>query len=173
MTEGEYKPMKVLLFLKKILDTILAAGAIISLICMVCAVIVQVFARFFLPQAPSWTEEVSRIFFIYATAFASGLALERNIFVSLGLLDNYCKGRKLYVLKLLVSLISTVFAIIVAYVSWEFVEIGEMQTAPTLRFLTMDYIFFSITIMMGMIGLYGLLEVIYMIRACCKCEENA
>ena len=151
--------MAVLKWFKKILDTMLAAGAITSLTCMVAVVIIQVYSRFFMDQAPSWTEEAARIFFIYTTAFASGLALERNAFVSLGLLDHYIKGMLLLLFRLLVSFVSTVFAFLIAYVSLEYVEIGGMQTLPTMRFITMDYVLASITIMMGMVGLYGLFEV--------------
>ena len=146
--------------MKKVLDTVLMVGAITSMTCMVVAVIIQVFARFVLPQAPSWTEEVSRIFFIYITAFASGLALERNVFVSLGLLEHYLNARVAGLVSILISIISTIFAFVISYVSLEFVEIGGMQTAPTLSFVTMDYVFISITIMMGMIGLYGVFDII-------------
>ncbi len=149
-------------FLKKckmLFDNILAFATVVSLVCMMFTVIIQVFARFFLPQAPAWTEEASRIFFIYTSAFASGLALERKAFVSLGIIDHYCKGRMLFYVRLSVSVVSMIFAFLVAYVSLEFVENGATQTAPTLRFLTMDSIFISITIMMGTIGFYGILEV--------------
>lgn len=165
--------MSVLRVCKRILDTLLAAGAITSLICMVAVVIIQVYSRFLMARAPSWTEEASRIFFIYTSAFASGLALERNAFVSLGLLDHYIKGRLLIFSRLLVSMISTFFALLIAYVSLEYVEIGKMQTLPTLNFLTMDYILASITIMMGMVGLYGFLDIIRQLIELIRGEERA
>ena len=165
--------MKFLRFLKKLLDTVLIVGAITSMICMVVSVIIQVFARFCLPQAPSWTEEVSRIFFIYITAFASGIALERNVFVSLGFLDHYLHERAASLARLFISIISTVFAFIVSYVSLEFVEIGGMQTAPTLNFLTMDYVFISITLMMGMIGIYGVFDILGLVVSFCRHGEKA
>ncbi len=157
--------MRLLSFIKKILDTVLAVGAIVSMVCMVVTVLIQVFARFFLPQAPAWTEEASRIFFIYITAFASGLALERNAFVSLGIIEQYCRGRLLFFVRLLVGCVSVFFALLISYVSFEFVEVGTMQNAPTLRFLTMDYVFISITLMMGMVGLYGVIDLLNIIKS--------
>ncbi|NJO01809.1 MAG: TRAP transporter small permease subunit [Bacteroidia bacterium] len=49
------------------------------------AVLVQIVARFMLVQAPAWTEELARIFFIYAVSFAAGLALKQNYFVAIDL----------------------------------------------------------------------------------------
>ena len=165
--------MSVLRLFKKILDTVLVIGAMTSLVCMVITVIIQVFARFFLPQAPAWTEEASRIFFIYISTFASGLAFERKAFVSLGIIDHYFKGTWLFVIRFVVNIVSAFLAFLIAYVSFEFVEFGQMETSPTLRFLTMNYVFASITIMMGMIGLYVVIDILGMAKYRLTQKESA
>ncbi len=165
--------MSILRLFKKILDTLLVIGAITSLICMVITVIIQVFARFCLPQAPAWTEEASRIFFIYISTFAGGLAFERKAFVSLGIIDHYFKGVWLFGIRLIVNIVSAFLVLLIAYVSFEFVEFGQMETSPTLRFLTMNYVFASITIMMGMIGIYVVIDILCMIKYRLTQKESA
>ena len=58
-------------------------GTLITSLGFVITVSLQIFARFFLSDVPPWTEEASRILFIYAIAFASGLAYRANYFVFL------------------------------------------------------------------------------------------
>ena len=67
---------------------ILKIGTLVSTIGLIGTVSLQIFARFFLASDPSWTEEASRLFFIYAVSFASGIALKNNSYVGLDLFYN-------------------------------------------------------------------------------------
>jgi len=58
----------------KTLNKLLSLGTLLSTIGFIGSTVIQIFARFFLASAPSWTEEASRLFFIYAMSFAAGLA---------------------------------------------------------------------------------------------------
>ena len=60
-------------------------GTFVSSFGFIVTVSIQVFSRYFLENVPAWTEEASRILFIYAIAFASGLAFKGNYFVKLNI----------------------------------------------------------------------------------------
>ena len=91
----------------KIIGWVLKYGTFVSSFGFIITVSIQVFSRYILENVPVWTEEASRILFIYSIAFASGLAYKGNYFVKL---DLYHKKKfpqfeiTLNILSLLVSL---------------------------------------------------------------------
>ena len=56
-------------------------------------VLVQVISRNFLPNAPSWTEELARYSFIYMVAFGVGLAALKHEFVNVEFLGDFLKSK--------------------------------------------------------------------------------
>ena len=72
----------------KQISRFLKIGTLVSTLALVLSVVIQIYARFFMENAPSWTEEASRVFFIYAISFASGLAFRQHYFVFLDLISN-------------------------------------------------------------------------------------
>ncbi|MEM1124879.1 MAG: TRAP transporter small permease subunit, partial [Bacteroidota bacterium] len=71
--------------MQKYFTKFLKYGTLISTYGLIGSVLLQIFARFFLTNTPAWTEEASRLFFIYAMAFAAGLALKSDEYVALDL----------------------------------------------------------------------------------------
>ena len=61
---------------------VLELGSILSFLGLVGVVLLQVYARLFLPKSPHWTEEASRFLFIYTVSFASGLVVREQAFVN-------------------------------------------------------------------------------------------
>ena len=68
---------------KIFLSKFLKYGSLLASLGFIFTVLLQIFSRFFLSDVPSWTEEASRILFIYSIAFSSGLAYRGNYFVFL------------------------------------------------------------------------------------------
>lgn len=73
-------------FLFKLMDNFLKLGAIACITGMVAVVILQVYARALLPQVPSWTEELSRLLFIYTIGFAAGPAIREKAYVNVDII---------------------------------------------------------------------------------------
>ena len=67
----------------KLINRSLKYGTLICTYAFIASVLIQIYARFFMESAPSWTEEASRLFFVYAIAFASGLAYRDGYYVAL------------------------------------------------------------------------------------------
>jgi len=129
--------------MKKNINRILKYGTLISCYCLIGSVMLQIFARFFLADPPPWTEEASRLFFVYTMAFAAGLALESNEFVYLDyFFDKFnpiIKQRLLTTIQLLTILLFG----LMSFYSIQLVQLGIAETAPSLK-ISMAIAFSSI-----------------------------
>ena len=68
-------------FIKGYMEVLYALSSVFYIGFCFC-VLVQVISRNFLPNAPSWTEELARYSFIYMVAFGVGLAALKHEFVN-------------------------------------------------------------------------------------------
>lgn len=121
-------------------------GVVVCTLLLIISVVIQIFSRFLLENAPSWTEEASRIFFIYAISFAAGIGLKDGYFVAVDIL--YDKVGEKY--KLIIQSIITIgtvllFGIILVF-SIPYVHLGSLETSPSLG-ISMAIPFFSIFIL--------------------------
>jgi|TARA_B110000037_G_scaffold134244_1_gene152192 TRAP-type C4-dicarboxylate transport system permease small subunit len=137
---------------------ILKMGTLVSTLGLIATVSLQIFARFFLASAPSWTEEASRLFFIYAISFASGIALKNNSYVGLDMFYNMFSARIRKVLDLLIpTLIFALFGVVMVY-AIQFVFIGNTERSPSMG-IRMSLAFSSIFIMSITICFYASIKI--------------
>ena len=124
----------------------LKIGTLLCTLGFLCAVLLQIFARFFLENAPSWTEEASRLFFIYAISFAAGLALRSNYFVALDTFYNKFKTKFKRLLNLLIPICTFLLFMIILIYAIPLILLGMDEKSPSMEF-PMAVAFFSIAIM--------------------------
>jgi TRAP-type C4-dicarboxylate transport system permease small subunit len=139
------------------MDKTLEFCTVISFTGMILVVSVQVFSRFLLPQAPHWTEEASRILFIYTGSFAAGLAVKRQAYVAVDTFVNLLPPKKQLFLNCGTQLLVIAFMFLTAWLSITFVRIGATQMSSSLR-IPMNYVFASIFVMTFFIGIYSLID---------------
>lgn len=111
---------------------VLGIGAVISFTALISVVSLQVFARFMLPRAPSWTEEASRFLFIYSVAFSAPLALKRGEYVKVDIVVS--KLPKKFVEKLdgIIYGCLSLFFLLITYHGYTYASLGTIQTSPAL-----------------------------------------
>ena len=123
----------------------------------------QIFARFFLSDVPPWTEEASRILFIYAIAFSGGLAYRGNYFV---FLEAFYTGFS-DALKKRIDLISPLLSLVLfgfcGFYTMSMLEMGLNEHSPTLHII-MIIPFFSIVILSLSISYYSFLALLKKIK---------
>ncbi len=141
----------------KLLDRFNEAGIILSLSVMMISVLIQVFARFFLDSAPSWTEEMARIFFVFSVAFGAGLAVKEGAYIFLDSLIHWLKPGLRSILAIAGKVTVILTAIVMLVYSFNFVAIGMLETSPAMN-INMGYVFTSMPIMAAMIGAYTILS---------------
>lgn len=141
----------------------LKIGTLISTFALVMSVLVQIYARFFMENAPSWTEEASRLFFIYAICFAAGLAYKQHYFVSLDLITTHLGKKWNTILELMVGILVFLLFIIVAFYSISYIQLGFVEKSPSLGF-NMSIGFASILLMALSICYFSFLKVLLIIK---------
>jgi len=148
---------------KIFLSKFLKYGTLLTSLGFVMTVSLQIFARFFLSDVPPWTEEASRILFIYAIAFSSGLAYRGNYFVFLeAFYANFSD-----ILKKKIDLISPILSLILfgfcGFYSLSMLEMGLNEYSPTLHIL-MIIPFLSILILCLSISYFSLMAFLKKIK---------
>lgn len=140
-----------------ILDRCLAVATIICAMGIISVVTIQIFGRFALTQAPTWTEEVSRWLFIYMVSFAAPLGIRTQSYVGFdSLLLLFPKPISKFI-KLASSILILVFSVVLFWYSLSFLKSGSFLTAASLP-IKMSSIYVSISILAAMLFLYSLLD---------------
>ena len=143
--------------MKKKLTKILKYGTLISTYGLIVSVLLQIFATFLLTQAPAWTEEASRLFFIYAMAFAAGLALKNNYYVHLDLFFDKLNPRLQRLLLFIIPLLTFALFLLMFIFSIFFVIQGHHESSPSMG-LRMSFVFFSLVIMASSLMYFSFLQ---------------
>lgn len=114
---------------------------------MIGVVLLQIFARMFLPRVPSWTEEMSRYLQIYLVAFGAGLAVKYDSFVSVETIFNLIGKKAGLILKMVNNVVVSVMFAFFAFFSVDLYQLGKPRTAVTMPAITMNMIYFSMLLM--------------------------
>lgn len=138
-------------------------GTLISTYALIGSVLLQIFARFFLANTPPWTEEASRLFFIYATSFAAALAFKGKYYVHLDVFFEKLSTSFQKVLLIAIPFLILVLFSIMAVFSIQFILQGHAEFSPSMK-TRMSIAFFSIFIMGSSISYYAFLETMETIK---------
>ncbi len=131
-------------------------GTLLTSIGFILTVSLQIYGRFFLSDVPPWTEEASRILFIYGIAFASGLAFRGNYFVYLEAFYVGISDKAKKIIDLISPILSFLLFSICGFHTLSLLEMGLSEYSPSLQ-LIMVVPFFSILILSLTIGYYSLI----------------
>ncbi|MCG8306442.1 MAG: TRAP transporter small permease [Cytophagales bacterium] len=147
----------------RIISRLLKIGTLLSTIALVLSVLVQIYARFFTDTAPSWTEEASRLFFIYAICFAAGPAYKQRYFVSLDLITGRLNEKgNLWLETFVTSLVFLLF-LVVAIFSISYIRLGHIEKSPSLGF-NMSTGFASILLMSVSVCFFSFMNISRLIK---------
>jgi TRAP-type transport system small permease protein len=143
-------------FLLKWLQIIFNGAAILALLAIAAVVLYQIFARYMLPKAPVWTEELSRYLFIYAIILASGTVIIKRRHMRLELFHHRLSQKGMLIYNSLCHLLVTVFCLWLLPHAWKYAAIGSRQTSPAMG-LNMSWMFASTFIFFTLVALTSLL----------------
>lgn len=143
----------------KTINKLLKLGTLVSTIGFIVATVIQIYARFFLDNAPSWTEEASRLFFIYAMSFAAGLALRDKYFVELDVFYKKFPEKIRTIIDMLIQICTILLFAVMGFYSLQYIQLGSAETSPSMR-IPMSFAFTSILIMSVTIIIYTVVEIV-------------
>jgi TRAP-type transport system small permease protein len=141
----------------------LKIGTLVTTMALIVSVLIQIYARFFMENAPAWTEEASRVLFIYSISFASGLAYKQNYFVFLDLLSGRINSRSEEILKNAVNITVFLLFFIMAVYAVAYIRLGMAESSPSLG-LNMSVSFFSMLLMASSICFFSGIKIIELIK---------
>ena len=141
----------------------LKIGTLLTTIALMVSVLIQIYARFFMENAPAWTEESSRMLFIYAISFASGLAYKQNYFVFLDLLSGRINSKNEVILKNTVNVIVFLLFLIMAVYSVTYIKLGLAESSPSMG-INMSVSFFSMLLMSSSICFFSGIKIIELLK---------
>jgi len=137
----------------------LSIGTLLSTIGFIGATSIQIFARFFLASAPSWTEEAARFFFIYAMSFAAGLALREKYFVELDVFYRRFSKRIKYFIDMAIQLSTVLLFALMGLYSIQYIKLGSTETSPSMQ-IPMSFAFISILLMSATVVFYAVINIV-------------
>ena len=140
-----------------IISRILKIGTLLSSIALIGTVLLQIFARFALPSAPSWTEEASRFFFMYAICFAAGLAIKTRYYVYLDILSRRLSARGQRLLISGIAFIVCALFLVFSFYAISFTMQGHAEHSPSLG-LPMSLAFGSMIVMGASISFFSFIQ---------------
>ncbi|MFT5885316.1 MAG: TRAP-type C4-dicarboxylate transport system permease small subunit [Arcticibacterium sp.] len=143
--------------IKKTLGRFLKYGTLISTYCLIASVLLQIFARFFLTNTPPWTEEASRLFFIYAIAFSAGLALKSEAYVYLDVFYDKLSPKIQKGVLWAVRLLTLILFGLMACYALIFTKNGLSETSASIP-MPMAVSFFSMFILTASVSFYAYLD---------------
>lgn len=149
--------------IQKKIGVFLKAGTIISTFGFIVITLIQIYGRFFMDKAPSWTEEASRLLFVFAIAFSSGLAMKTDFYVSFDFIFNkITKNWQNHLRKSTYILIIFLCAIFIFY-GIQMVSSGWKEQSPSMKF-PMAIAFISMPLMGFAIAFYAFIKVVKMTK---------
>jgi len=117
-------------------------SSILCLIAIVFVVSLQILARYVLPKAPIWTEELTRYLFIYMIVFASSQVMVERRHIRIDFIQEKFNLTQQKVLNQLIYFSIFIFSCLLLKHAYIYSALGEYQTSPTLG-LKMSLIFSS------------------------------
>lgn len=145
------------------LSYFLKIGTLVSTAALILSVLVQIYGRFFMDNAPPWTEEASRLFFIYAISFAAGLAYKQQYYVFLDLISSHLNPKSNRMLEGFVNLMVFILFLIVTIFSVFYIRMGLSERSPSLG-IRMSVSFASIFLLAGSICFFSGAKIIQIIK---------
>lgn len=145
--------------LEQILDRIFGFFSILFLVCLILTVLLQVVSRTLLPQSPSWTEEVSRFFFVSGVLYTAGMAKRRNAYVNVDILEQKLQANAKKIYSVFINLLVLGFNLVVFVESIGFTQSGASFVASTIP-LSMNYVYFGTVVYSFFIMVYTVFDII-------------
>ena len=128
------------------------------------SVLIQVISRTFLPKTPSWTEELARYLFIYMVAFGSSVAVHKKEFVAVDLIIDFLPKIIRKLIELVINIVLLLFVTFVLLKSVLSFAILEYRMVSTAMQVPMQYIYFSMIILFGLLILSFVMEILYQVK---------
>ena len=119
----------------------------------------QVIMRYGFNNALSWSEELVRFLFVWATLLGAAIGIKEHIHIGIDTVVNLLPATLRRYTNTLVHLIDIAFFIFLIVMGWSFVEMTHTQFSPAMD-IRMSHVHLAIPLGGGLCILYSVLEII-------------
>lgn len=148
--------MKGLRMIKLILDRLLLGMALTLLTAMIIIIIYQVFSRQILNATPSWSEELSRVLFVWVGLLGIAYGFKEKLHIALGLVVNLFPEKIQDIFDYFAKIIVIIFGIILMYYGWNFTLLTSNNFMPGTG-LPSSVLYLSLPVTGFYVTMYGIL----------------
>lgn len=122
--------MKIMKMVKRIFDRLLLGSALTMLLAMVVIIIVQVFSRQILNYTPSWSEEVSKLLFVWVSFLGIAYGFKEKLHIALGIVVDAFPEKVQHVFDYFSKVLIIGFGAIMIYYGWQFTVLMGNSSMP-------------------------------------------
>ncbi len=136
----------------------LKIATLICFILLILNVCFQIITRLCIPSfAKVWTEEMSRLLFVYSIAFAAPLAMKHNEYVNVDFVLDLLPKKVRKVVDLCISFGVVVLLAVILKEAFAFAMLGKNQVSVTMGYKMM-YVYMAMPIMLSFMLLYAIIN---------------
>lgn len=125
--------MAILKTVKKALDNLLIITALSMLLLMTLTILYQVFSRQILSSTPAWSEELSRVLFVWVAFLGIAYGFKEKLHIGVGLVVELLPEAIQTIIDLLAKITIIILGIIMIYYGSYFTLLMMNSTMPGLR----------------------------------------
>ncbi|MCM3609935.1 TRAP transporter small permease [Planococcus sp. MERTA32b] len=122
--------MKLLKMVRTFLNRLLIGSALTMLLAMVVIIIIQVFSRQIFSYTPSWSEEVSKLLFVWVSFLGIAYGFKEKLHIALGIVINMLSENLQHVFDYFSKVLIIGFGVIMMYYGWQFTVLMGNSTMP-------------------------------------------
>lgn len=152
--KGEIHMERLLLAIRKLIEYVVYA----ILIAMVLVICWQVFTRFALGRAPSWSQELSLLLMVWGGFLSIALGFQDKSHISIGMLVNKLPATAQKVIQLVNRLLAFLFGMFMLYQGGGFAKQMGASFIPGLK-VPSSVLYFSVPVTGVIIAVYMLAEI--------------
>ncbi len=145
--------------MKKSINRFFKYGTLLGTLGFILTTIIQIYGRFLIEKPPSWTEEASRFFFIYAMSFAAGLAMKDKSYVFFDGIFNKLSNSLKRKLVLIITIVTIILFLVMTVYGVHFTILGIPEKSPSMG-ISMSIGFVSMVVMGISISYYSIIDLI-------------
>lgn len=119
--------------IKNILDKVLLYTALFFLAAMTIVIIHQVFSRQFLSHIPPWSEELSRVLFVWVAFLGIAYGFKDKLHIGVGVVVNMFPKNLQKVCDLIAKILVIGLGVLMLYYGWHFTVLMGESTLAGLR----------------------------------------
>jgi TRAP-type C4-dicarboxylate transport system permease small subunit len=131
---------------------------------LIIIVLFQIITRFFFPDfSKVWTEEATRLFFVYSVAFAAPLAMKKQEYVNVDILISLFPKKLKKIIEILNQILIIILISILLKGAVGFSQLGLNQLSPTMK-IPMSVAYSSLFVALLFLLIYGIHNLVIFIR---------